>query len=98
AVTSIRVGLEKIRVALEKNRVGLRMISGPAETPSDWMTTSTPATHASPWLSGGRRRPSFPTWGARREFFGLSAPAHEQNALPRVPPSGLQGRSLCSRR
>src|SRR5438034_6140628 len=30
------------RVALEKNRVGLRMISGPAETPSDWVTTSTP--------------------------------------------------------
>ena len=28
-------------VALEKNRVGLRMISGPGETPSDWVTTST---------------------------------------------------------
>src|SRR5262249_623269 len=26
----------------EKNRVGLRMTSGPAETPSDWMTTPTP--------------------------------------------------------
>src|SRR5215813_13066062 len=29
-------------VALEKNRIGLKMISGPAETPSDWITTSTP--------------------------------------------------------
>jgi hypothetical protein len=30
------------RVALEKIRVGLKMISGPAETPSDWITASTP--------------------------------------------------------
>jgi len=27
---------------LEKNRVGSKMISGPTETPSDWMTTSIP--------------------------------------------------------
>ena len=54
----------------------------PAETPSDWVTTSTPVSARFTVAISSASPAIFRALGGQQEFFGLTAPAHAPNAPP----------------
>src|SRR5262245_65485882 len=57
--------------------------SGPAETPSDWMTTPTPLSARSPVAASSGPPAVFSNWGWQTGFLGLNGASARTDGPPR---------------